>query len=1084
MSGDYSRKTFDPQRDYSGVLMQQGRVQLDADWNELVALLDRRLRAETTDIIGECVVPKETPDGFEIQVAGTGLTIGRGRIYVDGLLAENHGKAPLEFDPVLGEQRGTLAVPYNEQPYEPNPAADPAPAEGGPHLVYLDVWKREVTYLENADLVEKAVGVDTATRTQTVWQVRVLPNVGTNVACNTADADIPGWLDIIGPSDGRLSSTAVGVAADQDPCVIPPSGGYRGLENRLYRVEIHDGGKKGAATFKWSRDNASVATSVSAIPALDKLTVARVGRDATLRFSVGDWIEITDDWQEFARQPGLIRQIQDVADATQIITLTSPLPAGQFPTDGQGNTDPTRHTRIRRWDQQGKVSDTDGHLLVDLDAPGSSGLIPVPAAGTSIVLEDGVQITFDTPASGAYRVGDYWQFAARTADASVEELDQAPPRGIHHHYGRLALVTFPNPPTDCRVFWPPDSGGASCDCTVCVTAASHNQGALTIQHAIDQVKAAGGTICLDVGTYNLGESALNITGAKSLRLRGHSAQTILNYTGAGAAVLIEASNGVTIEELALAIAAPVGTASPAVAVHDSSAVTIQRCLVARGGANELATTAIALGGTLVGVLIRENLLVSPVGISRLAAAPVVGPKPSLRARAKAAAPAAAAPPPLLTADLVIEDNTLQCAQRGIAFDGVCVHTFQTRLAGNLIVGCSQGAIIMLGFVPPGSSLDVRGNDLHPSGHGIVIGTDDARVESNNIAPPTAGQGGDGIILTAGFDKTGLDRCQLLNNRVLGMAGNGIHVVGGIVRSAMIKNNFIEAVGAGGIVMDDKSLAGQMTVENNQLLNLAATANDANTAVVGLRVVNTLRAEVVGNAVAGVGAAAAQSPRRAGIQMVNIGSGRIAGNEVVNVGPATDFLQDSAGIECLGTFARLDITDNTVRRALVAPASPGASRWFAVRVGAPPAGGVLVVSPNLAFVAAKDSVIAIVVDKLLALPRGKELVGLHGNVLESYGAAPVLNVAAGGAFTFSTNRCFLTAAVAGVAAGQPVALAQVGAAIASANYLEGPASAPALLLQLPDTGPFTALGNISSGQILVNGASLAATPWGPLNVVAV
>ena len=43
MSGDYSRVRFDPKNDFSGVLMQQGRVQLDADWNELVELLDRRL---------------------------------------------------------------------------------------------------------------------------------------------------------------------------------------------------------------------------------------------------------------------------------------------------------------------------------------------------------------------------------------------------------------------------------------------------------------------------------------------------------------------------------------------------------------------------------------------------------------------------------------------------------------------------------------------------------------------------------------------------------------------------------------------------------------------------------------------------------------------------------------------------------------------------------------------------------------------------------------------------------------------------------------------------------------------------------
>jgi Family of unknown function (DUF6519)/Right handed beta helix region len=1080
MSGDYSRKTFNPRRDFSGVLMQQGRVQLDADWNELVGIISRRLRAETTDIIGRGTVPKETPDGFNIQIAGGTLTIGRGRIYVDGLLAENHGKEPLEFDPVLAEQRGTLAVPYNEQPYFPNVAlVAPAPQEGGPYLVYLDVWQREVTFLEDPDLIEKALGVDTTTRLQTVWQVRVLSGVGANVGCDTPDAKVPGWPEIIRPSDGRLTTDAVGVASDVDPCVIPPSGGYRGLENRLYRVEIHDGGVAGKATFKWSRDNASIATSVTAITALDKLTVARIGRDATLRFSVGDWIEITDDWLEFAQQPDLIRQIQDVDDATQIITLTSALPAGIFPDDGQGNLDPKRHTRIRRWDQHGKVADTNGSLLVDLDAPGSDGLIPIPPGGTSVVLEDGVQITFDTPASGAYRVGDYWSFAARTADASVEKLVQAPPCGIHHHFCRLAMVTFPNPPTDCRHLWPPDFGDAGCDCSVCVTADSHNQGTLTIQHAIDQVKTIGGTVCLGVGIYNLGENPINITGAKSLRVRGQGMQTALTYIGAGSAILIEGSSGVTVEQLALLTAAREKTTSPAVTVHNSSATTLQRNAILRVGVNELATAAIGLGGTLVGVLIRENFLVAPIGIGRLAVATATGLKRTTKAAAAAALDVA-----LLTADLVVQDNTLECGRRGISFDGVSIHGFQTRLAGNLIVGCSQAGIMMLGWVVPGSGLDVRENEIHVTGSGIIIGTDDARIESNNIAPQQFGKGGDGIILTLGFDKTGLDRCQILNNRILGLAGNGIHIVNGIIRSAMIKNNFIEAVGGGGIVMDDKSTAGQMTIENNQLLNLAPLANDAKVAVIGLRVVNTLRAEIVGNALIGVGLAAAQSPRRAGIQVANIGSGRISGNEVLNVGPPGDFLQETVGIDCLGTFARLDITDNVVRRNAVLPTNPGTSRWFAVHIGALARNGFVAVSTNLSLMAVGELIYVFAGDKLTALPRGKEIVGLQGNLLEGYGAASVVSVVASGALTLSTNRCLLsTAAATGANFSQPVAQAQAGAVIASANYLEGPAKLTAMVLKLPQNGPFTVLGNISSGNILVNGNALAGTTWGPFNIVA-
>ena len=33
--GDESRRTFDPKKHYRSVQMQQGRVQVDADWNEI-----------------------------------------------------------------------------------------------------------------------------------------------------------------------------------------------------------------------------------------------------------------------------------------------------------------------------------------------------------------------------------------------------------------------------------------------------------------------------------------------------------------------------------------------------------------------------------------------------------------------------------------------------------------------------------------------------------------------------------------------------------------------------------------------------------------------------------------------------------------------------------------------------------------------------------------------------------------------------------------------------------------------------------------------------------------------------------------
>ena len=196
MSFDLSRVRFDARQDFLGVVMQQGRVQLDADWNEWVAQLGRRLQAGSWDTFNGSVVPRTTPDGFRIEAAGGNLSIGPGRMYVDGLLAENHGGTPDAWDPHLAELAGTTALDYLDQPHYPEPPALPA---AGPHLVYLDVWQRDVTALQAPGLIEPAIGVDTTGRRQTVWQVKVLSNVGA-ISCATPDEDVPGWAAATAPS--------------------------------------------------------------------------------------------------------------------------------------------------------------------------------------------------------------------------------------------------------------------------------------------------------------------------------------------------------------------------------------------------------------------------------------------------------------------------------------------------------------------------------------------------------------------------------------------------------------------------------------------------------------------------------------------------------------------------------------------------------------------------------------------------------------------------------------------------------------------------------------------------------------------
>ncbi|RFC36159.1 MAG: copper-binding protein (NosD) [Candidatus Nitrotoga sp. SPKER] len=535
MSGDYSRVRFDPRIDLSGVLMQQGRVQLDSDWNEWVAVLDRRLRAESVDtlgvqvtpgITGVAVVSPQTPDAFKIEASGGNITIGRGRMYVDGLLAENHGGGAAEFDAVLAELRGKTALAYNLQPYFPAPPALPG---GGPHLAYLEVWQREITYLQQANLVESAVGVDTTTRLQTVWQVRLLANVS-GASCTTPDTTVAGWQALSLPSGGRMSIKTEGVPPDLDPCELPPGGGYRGLENQLYRVEIHDGGIVGAAKFKWSRDNASVASNVvevvSHTATSTELKLASLGRDAVLRFNTGDWVEILDDRRELsgengdpALRHGVMRKIS-VDDAKQTISFSPALPANLIPGGGLDTLN-SRHTRVRRWDQKGTVRDANNNVIVNLDAAGSTGLIPVPAAGVWVMLENGIQIQFSLDSTGGgFHCGDYWVSAARTNDTSVETYTQAPPRGIHRHYARLSIVTFPDDETDCRVKWPPECGGC---CTINVAPGEN------IQTAIDSLPDEGGCVCLKTGVHNI-SATIQILSSRII-LRGESPGSIVRAAG-------------------------------------------------------------------------------------------------------------------------------------------------------------------------------------------------------------------------------------------------------------------------------------------------------------------------------------------------------------------------------------------------------------------------------------------------------------------------------------------------------------------------------------------------------------------------
>jgi hypothetical protein len=926
MSFDASRFPFDPWKDNAGVVALQGRVQLDSDWNDWLAILSRRIQAGTMDIVGRAVVPATTPFGFAIKASldANGqrhLTIGAGRMYVDGLLVEHHGPpTAAQWDPALAELSGAPQEPppgapevdldFTQQPYLPGATL---PSGNGPFLAYLDVWQRAVTHLEDPDLVEKAVAVDTTGRIRTIWQVRLLDlsNSQTTVNCSTS---LPAWDALTQLPASRLT-TDVAQSGTPGPCCMTPNTGYTGLENQLYRVEIHQGGAANAsgsaanpaATFKWSRDNASVATAVSATTQTTAkltntptslLTVDSTGRDDVLGFVPGDWIEITDDVRELSRQAGDLRQIDvDGVDKTnRTIRLATPVSS-----DLQNNlTNPPAnyphcHTRIQRWDQKGKVIQKDGTLWIDLDAAGR-GEIPVPPAGTELVLENGVTVSFDlSPANRAFAVGDYWTFAARASDGSVEPLTKAPPNGIYHHYTRLAVVTFPSTVSDCRLPWPPEP--ASCACTLCVEVADFQRDPGAILAALERVSAlGGGRVCLGAGTFALGANSLQITGLHNVTLSGQGPATVLAYAGVGPAVIIDTCLGQRVENLSI-VALPLPPAAAArqipigLLVRNSVGVGVRRCGIGAPATNAQAEAAIAgatgaavvLDGVIGASEFDENVLIGDLGVAAAASLVAAGIMPG---------GSQAAPPPLALTGCTIADNLMTCPIAGVVLGeagnvaGAYFYFSDNAIAGNKVLGGAFAGVFAEGLTAAGAAVRIMRNDLEVLGTGI-----DARLDGLVITDNVVTQADLALTLPGAPAKTGTGiavrgvagaklpafAAQVHRNRIVGIAGSGILLDAPSATISVVDN---AVFGTSFLGIACSAAAADLLVRSNEVLIVAvsppATVGGGIYALATDAAIENNTVGAVGNAVGGTGSAV-------GI-LLAAATAKITGNRIHDIGP--------------------------------------------------------------------------------------------------------------------------------------------------------------------------------------------------------
>jgi Family of unknown function (DUF6519)/Right handed beta helix region len=1063
MKGDYSRWTVDPWRHFGAVIMQQGRVHTDADWNEWVATILRRVRADSLDTLHPVFVSDETPDAFLIAATGGTFTIGPGRMYVDGILVDNFGDDPVAWDPRMEELRGQGLVDYAAQPFYPNPPALPG---GGEHLVYLKVWQRDVTAVEDPRIVEPALGVDTTTRLQTVWQVKVLPGAGNGgaIECDTELGDIPGFADAEPAAAGRLTTGTADVTGDPDPCLVPVGGGYKGLENQLYRVEIHSGGGltgAGRATFKWSRDNGTVASRVTHIPALDRIVVESVGRDSELRFRDGDWIEVTDDWRELNGLPGEMRRVRTpggVDDATRTILLEDPLPAGMFPVDAQDHTEPERNTRVQRWDQAGRVLKADGSPHVDLDTATSTGVIPVVTGTTSVLLEHGITVTFDLEgAGGVFRTGDHWLFAARTVDASVEILDRAPPRGIHAHYAKLATVTFPDDETDLRKCPPPpvESEGG-CECDACVSVEQHASSARTIQDAVDEVIAAGGgTVCLGIGTYELAEP-VRIHDARSIRLRGKGWGTLLLAAKGGQVVDVQTSIGVTVEDLAIITASPNGQTS-AITLTRCIAATVENCAVLHVTGEGTASVAIGLEGYQLGTTVRRCALSASTGISG-------------GARDDAIA---------VTASLRLVDNWMWCLERGIELERFTLHLADTRITGNLLFGCRDAGLVATGGNSADGALDISDNLCHVQASGIIVGVDDATIAGNDVRALEGEIPGDGIVLAPGLDPAGIEHCMVLGNRIRGVRGHGI-AIRTRIESGMIKHNVIADTGGGGIVMDEAGEAGSLIVENNQLLGVTG-ALLRGTAHVGMLLVSVDRLDVAGNVVDEFAREVTSSGFRSAIAVAASGSTRVDANRVAGVAPPLEFGGAAIGVHVVPPFASVDAIGNLVRRRGNQDERIGTSLWIGILIGTPDLDSEardFFAIGDVAVADAGERSFVMTGTRLRAVARREPGdVALRGNTVETEASAfsPVFVSLARGV-RFSDNQI----ARIGDDGGEPSFL-RCARAVVNANDLRDRIEQEVLRVEITGEGDAAIIGNLVSGPITLNAAQVPMDVLNPFSL---
>lgn len=158
---------------------------------------------------------------------------------------------------------------------------------------------------------------------------------------------------------------------------------------------------------------------------------------------------------------------------------------------------------------------------------GIADLATFPDVANPVELRDGIRLAFDAPAPGLYRPGDYWTFKVRAGEIANPQvlIDHAPPVGIVYHRVPLAEIhwtarqdtTISGTIEDCRKRFRPLTNQKTC-CTFLIGDGVSSFGDFnSLEEAAAHLPAAGGELCLLPGLHR---ANLRLQGQRHVKIHG------------------------------------------------------------------------------------------------------------------------------------------------------------------------------------------------------------------------------------------------------------------------------------------------------------------------------------------------------------------------------------------------------------------------------------------------------------------------------------------------------------------------------------------------------------------------------------